>query len=504
MTATRNKPLVVAVALLTMLAVTAPVVGGAAAPGAATADAALALQSGEPSETFNRTYGTGGDETARQVRRLDGGGYLLAGTTVGADTDAQLVRTDDRGREQWTRSYGEVGADVAWSVVPAVDGDGYVVAGATQSAVSDTREGWLIRVDGEGAMQWERTYGGTGSEAMLDVEPTDNGYIMAGFTNSTSPDDANATDSDAWIIEVDSEGTVRWSRRFGGDSTARAYDIERAANGGYVFTGTSGSFTEGNDRQAIVQRIDASGDFVWRAVAGGSGAEEGLALVGDGEGRYAMAGATTSYGAGGEDTWLQVIDGTDPDDVRQALNATYGGEANERALAIERTDDGGYLLGGTTTFGAGATDSFLVGAGPEGEVRWNHIGGGNGSEVVWGVDRTEDGHVYAGETSSYGAGGADAWLVGFGVETPDPGPTPTGTAGQTTDTVTTTPGTASPATDTAAGGTPGDATSPPDSPSSPGDTATTRTTTGGDSAGFGLLLGALALLGAGLAALRRR
>jgi hypothetical protein len=353
-------------------------------------------------------------------------------------------------------------------------------------------------------MQWERTYGGTGSEAMLDVEPTDNGYIMAGFTNSTSPDDANATDSDAWIIEVDSEGTVRWSRRFGGDSTARAYDIERAANGGYVFTGTSRSFTEGNDRQAIVQRINASGDFVWRAVAGGSGAEEGLALVGDGEGRYAMAGATTSYGAGGEDTWLQVIDGTDPDDVRQALNATYGGEANERALAIERTDDGGYLLGGTTTFGAGATDSFLVGAGPEGEVRWNHIGGGNGSEVVWGVDRTEDGHVYAGETSSYGAGGADAWLVGFGVEIPDPGPTPTGTAGQTTDTVTTTPGTTSPATDTAAGGTPGDATSPPDSPASPGGTATTRTTTGGDSAGFGLLLGALALLGAGLAALRRR
>ena len=52
--------------------------------------------------------------------------------------------------------------------------------------------------------QWASTYGGAGKDYLEAIQQTsDGGYIVAGFTYSFGPGDA-----DAWVLKLDSAGTV--------------------------------------------------------------------------------------------------------------------------------------------------------------------------------------------------------------------------------------------------------------------------------------------------------
>ena len=127
------------------------------------------------------------------------------------------------------------------------------------------------------------------------------------------------------------------------------------------------------------------------------------------DGGYAMSGLTQSFGADGQDFWLVKIDATG----NLLWNKTYGGTGNEYAYHVEQTLDGGYvLLGQTTSFGVGSTDFWLVKTDGSGNMQWNKTYGGTGSDIGIHVLQTGD-EVYAlaGHTISFGAGSNHAWLI---------------------------------------------------------------------------------------------
>jgi len=92
---------------------------------------------------------------------------------------------------------------------------------------------------------------------------------------------------------------------------------------------------------------------------------------------------------------------------------TYGGEYGDIAYSLVETSDGGYALAGvTSSFGAGLSDFWLVKTDSSGNMEWNQTYGGTEYEVAYSLVATSDGgYALAGSTRSFGAGGYDFWLV---------------------------------------------------------------------------------------------
>ncbi|MFW9855379.1 MAG: hypothetical protein ACFFFG_09960 [Candidatus Thorarchaeota archaeon] len=101
------------------------------------------------------------DEVNAVIATADGG-YLLAGSTDSLGTsnrDMWLVKTDGQGTEQWNQTFGGPEEDWAKAVIATADG-GYLLAGSTDSLGTSNRDMWLVKTDGQGTEQWNRTFGG--------------------------------------------------------------------------------------------------------------------------------------------------------------------------------------------------------------------------------------------------------------------------------------------------------------------------------------------------------
>jgi len=142
---------------------------------------------------------------------------------------------------------------------------------------------------------------------------------------------------------------------------------------------------------------------------GGTDWDEAYSIVVTSDGGYALAGVTESYGAGSYDCWLVKTDASG----NALWNQTYGGTDYDGADSLVEIGDGGYALAGYTySFGAGGCDCWLVKTDASGNALWNQTYGGTDNDWAYSLVETADGgYALAGVTNSSGAGSADFWLV---------------------------------------------------------------------------------------------
>jgi len=202
-------------------------------------------------------------------------------------------------------------------------------------------------------IDWDKTYGGvSGDEALSVVQTSDGGYAIAGRTTSFG-----ASSSDFWLVKTDPAGNIVWSQIYGGADYERAESVVQTTDGGYAIAGCTTSFGAGIWDYWLV-KTDSTGNMQWSETYGGTGHDLASSVVQTTDGGYAIAGYTTSFGAGGDDFWLVKTDSTG----NMLWNHTYGGEGNDEALSVVQTNDGGYAIAGyTTSFDPNATsDAWLI------------------------------------------------------------------------------------------------------------------------------------------------
>jgi len=92
---------------------------------------------------------------------------------------------------------------------------------------------------------------------------------------------------------------------------------------------------------------------------------------------------------------------------------TYGGTSWDEVSSVQQTSDGGYILAGyTSSFGAGGYDAFLIKTDENGNIVWIKTYGGTGGDFSYSVQQASDGgYIVAGGTNSFGAGGLDVFLI---------------------------------------------------------------------------------------------
>ena len=254
---------------------------------------------------------------------------------------------------------------------------------------------------------WSKTFGGADEEAAQSLVRTDDGgYALAGLTASFG-----AGSYDAWLVKTDASGNMQWSKTYGGTDTDVGGKVIQTDDGGYAIASLTYSFGAG-DRDSWLVKTDASGNMQWNNTYGGTENDVAFSVVQTGDGGYALAGYTQSFGAGYTDFWLVKTDASG----NMQWSKTYGGTDGEVGGKVIQTDDGGYVLAGNTGAG-GDLDFWLVKTDAAGNMQWNNTYGGTDNESNPALLQTSDGgYALAGSTTSYGAGSADFWLVKTDVE----------------------------------------------------------------------------------------
>jgi hypothetical protein len=172
------------------------------------------------------------------VRQTADGGYVVAATLSAPGTegwDAWVLKLDRTGSVTWQKTYGGPGQDWVADMQTTTDG-GLVLGGSTDSYGSGENDFWILKLDASGTIVWQKTYGGPRNDRVASIRlTTDGGYIVAGSTHSFG-----AGGVDALVMKLDAEGGIIWQWTYGGGFDDIVQVVQRALDGGYIVAGTAG------------------------------------------------------------------------------------------------------------------------------------------------------------------------------------------------------------------------------------------------------------------------
>ncbi|MFC1543144.1 hypothetical protein ACFL4K_01235 [Candidatus Neomarinimicrobiota bacterium] len=197
-------------------------------------------------------------------------------------------------------------------------------------------------------------------------------------------------------------------KTYGGIFHDLGFSVQQTSDGGYIFTGDTFSFGAGGIDIWLV-KTDAAGDTVWNKTFGGSSEELSRSVQQTSEGGYIVVGYTNSFGAGDMDTWLIKTN----EAGNTVWTRTYGGSQDDRGYFVQQTSDSGYVITGeTSSYGAGGEDIWLIKTDASGDTVWTRTFGGSQNDRGYTVHQTSDeGYIIVGGTGSFGAGDDDVWVI---------------------------------------------------------------------------------------------
>ena len=315
--------------------------------------------------------------------------------------DIWIVKLDGGGSLQWEQNYGSTNNDGGFIKVKQTQDGGFAISGTNSTNDGDVTfnngsiDFWLIKTDGKGNLLWEKSYGGSGIDLSYALDLTaDGGFILAGATDRVGGDVmANYGQNDFWVLKLDKDGNILWERNYGGTSNDRVWSIKSLDDGGYVMTGSSNSNDidiTGNIGQIDywVVKIDAIGDIVWEQNYGGTSNDRVYHIHQANDGGFILSGDTESNDGtvgsnnGQRDYWVLKLNVPPPPELElgddlitcpgdevsfdisdpTCINCTYlwnDGDTNPTRL-VYPTDDTKYVVTITDRFGCSVSDSLLV------------------------------------------------------------------------------------------------------------------------------------------------
>jgi len=359
-----------------------------------------------PSPYFCKAIGGPASEGGNSLIQTSDGGYAIAGaiTSFGAGSgDVYVVKLDANGNLQWTKTIGGENEDVGTSLIQTSDG-GYAIAGYTYSFGAGGLDVYVVKLDANGNLQWTKTIGGENSEIGQSlIQTSDGGYAIAGYTYSFG-----AGLTDVYVVKLDANGNLQWTKTIGGKIWENGHSLIQTSDGGYAIAGDTYSLNAA-DWDFYVVKLDANGNLQWTKTIGGENIDRGYSLIQTSDGGYAIAGTTQSFGAGEWDVYVVKLDAHG----NLQWTKTIGGPESEIGQSLIQTSDGGFAIAGETySFGAGGRDVYVIKLDANGNLQWTKTIGGTDWDVGHSLIQTSDGgYAIAGETYSFGAGGKDVYVV---------------------------------------------------------------------------------------------
>ncbi|MGM0581980.1 MAG: T9SS type A sorting domain-containing protein [Bacteroidota bacterium] len=396
----------------------------------------------QPSIEWESNLGGEGNEFVQSITQTEDEGYAFAGYTKNSGKYIYwVVKLNKDGEMEWEETYGGSDDDFAHSIVQTNDG-GYAVAGYSDSRDGDITDHdgglsysdnyWIVKLDADGNIEWDKIYGGAGDElAYSIIQTNDNGYAVAGW--SSTPDDRNNGSKDYWILKLDENGDLEWDKYLGGSGWEEASSIIQTEDGGYAITGLTSSSDgdidgDNNGSQDFwLVKLDENGNLEWEENYGGSEEDYANSIIQSNDEGYVLSGVSESSDGdiddnnGNEDYWIIKVDANG----NLEWEENFGGSRGDFANSITKFGTEGYVVAGSSRSDDGdlseenESNSFwLIQLDNDGNMKWKSTYGGSDNEYAESVIETNNGAIAIAGSSTSSDGDVstnnglrDAWVV---------------------------------------------------------------------------------------------
>lgn len=249
-----------------------------------------------------------------------------------------------------------------------------------------------------------RSYGrGESDDALSAALTADGGVITAGLTYSQSFSSWNV-----WLVRTNGAGDSLWTRTYGGNADDVGGSVAQTSDGGFVLAGWT-EVSQQSSGDLLLMRMDAVGDTLWTRRIGGPRSENGSSIQQTQDGGFIVAGTTRSTSDQKGDLWL----------VRTDMNGetlwtrTFGTAAGEDGNSVRQTTDGGFVVAGIAWSWDGMKSSaLLVRTDADGNELWTRTYGGGYRDGASAVRQTPGGgYVIVGTTEASQLVSADLLLI---------------------------------------------------------------------------------------------
>ena len=341
---------------------------------------------------FNELYGESGFQYGRAMLQTNNGDYIIVGnSSVFGDSfsNAILTKVNYKGEQIWKKDYSFSDTDRLNSFVELENGD-LVLVGYSMSSTNSSKDILIIRSDSEGNIIWQHTYGGNEDEVGNSIDITsDNNFIVCG-----DKIDSNNGKSLCYIMKVNGNGEEYWSDEIGGEQNDHGYSIITTSDGGSAISGMTRS--SGNiSGDAWILKLNNDGIIEWSKSYGGNGSESGRKIIETNDNCYLIVGSSDSFGSGDNDAYLIKIDSQG----NQLWSETYGGGGTDHGRFVMQTVDQGYIISGYSD-SIGESNNFdfwLFKVDPLGVIEWQRSYNSDGNDRAFsGMQTLDGGYAIAG------------------------------------------------------------------------------------------------------------
>ncbi|RDB02378.1 PKD domain-containing protein [Runella aurantiaca] len=333
------------------------------------------------SKQWDKTLGGSSEDLLTSVQQTSDGGYILGGYSSSiadgeksensrGDIDYWVVKLSSDGTKQWDKTFGGTEMDYLTSLLQTADG-GYILGGYSASGASGNKseasrggiDFWVVKLDGNGNQQWNKSFGGSGDDNLTSIQLGFHAtYILGGYSNSNAGADKSEDsrgDIDYWVVNINGDGSLLWDRTLGGNKEDFLTSLIRTTDGGYLLGGFSNSDLSGEKNESSrggrdywVVKMDDNG-FLWDKTLGGGNDDVLNSLNETTDGGYILGGDSPSNAGGDKsenpkggrnDQWVVKIS----TGGSKQWDKTIGGSGSDNLRSIRQTSDGGYILGGTS------------------------------------------------------------------------------------------------------------------------------------------------------------
>jgi hypothetical protein len=335
--------------------------------------------------------------------------------------DFWVVRLSRSGQKLWDKAYGSTTNDFLNSLCETSDG-GFLLGGSSRNGIGGSKTSprfgdedyWIVRLDRDGNQLWDQSFGGMGDDRLYSLlQTTDGGFVLAGRSRSGISANKSAPNlglEDFWIIRLNAQGSPLWDRTYGTANYDYLNCIRQTSDGGFIIAGQSGG-------GGLIVRTDPNGEPVWSRSCRGIV----TALVQSVDGGFFAGGfvdspvpdpsSTNQLGRG--DWWLLQLQ---PDGF-PVWEKTLGTTNYEVISDVAQASDGGfYLAGSLYAWATGKNVGRVVRVDNAGNELWQQSFPSESGIGIEAIDRTSDGGLLLGGIA--GDVGSDYWVAKLGPEPP--------------------------------------------------------------------------------------
>lgn len=292
-----------------------------------------------------RGHGTNHGDHVFEGHQTRDGGFIAVGTTRepgGRGGDALVVKTDGQGKLQWQRTIGEKGRHEEGRCITESP-TGYYLGGIfTDEGKTDAG---MVKLDAKGMVVWKKVYPQARHGAIRGIDLAKDGIVVTGYVDYAEKEvPFIADESKGFVMKTDARGKTLWRREL---DLPQGTKVKADKLGGFLVCSTVWRFSSGKDHQdACLLKLGPAGNLEWKKIFGGTGDDQcfDMDLTSDG---YILAGHTSSYGKGGWDAWLVKVDHKGNLQWQKSYGQPLGGNSRQiydECYGVKATADGGFVL----------------------------------------------------------------------------------------------------------------------------------------------------------------